>query len=412
MKLKGINVEAIRKDFPILKRKINGKSLIYFDNAATSQKPRQVINAISKYYSLYNANIHRTIHKLGVEATEAYENVRDKVVKFINAKHREEVLFVRNTTEAINLVAYSWGRANISKGDTILLTEMEHHSNIIPWQLLAKEKSANLKYIGITDDGFLKDDEIKEYLDNHPKILAITHVSNVLGTINPIKEIVRYAHKNGVIVLVDGAQSVPHMPVNVQDLDCDFLAFSSHKMLGPTGVGILYGKRELLENMEPFQGGGDMIKEVHLNYAKWNDLPWKFEAGTANIADVIGFGAAIDYLNKIGMENVRAHEVDLTSYALNKMSEIENLKIYGPIDVNYRCGVISFNIGNIHPHDVATILDSEGIAIRSGHHCAQPLMERLNVPAVNRASFYIYNTKEEIDIMVNVLKEIKEVFKI
>lgn len=412
MRLKGINVEVIRKDFPILKRKINGKPLIYFDNAATSQKPRQVINAISKYYSIYNANIHRTIHKLGVEATEAYENVRDKVVKFINAKHREEVLFVRNTTEAINLVAYSWGRANISKGDTILLTEMEHHSNIVPWQLLAKEKSANLKYIGITDDGFLKDDEIKEYLDNHPKILAITHVSNVLGTINPIKEIVRYAHKNGVIVLVDGAQSVPHMPVNVQDLDCDFLAFSSHKMLGPTGVGVLYGKRELLENMEPFQGGGDMIKEVHLNYARWNDLPWKFEAGTANIADVIGFGAAIDYLNKIGMENVRAHEIDLTSYALNKMSEIENLKIYGPIDVNYKCGVISFNIGNIHPHDVATILDSEGIAIRSGHHCAQPLMERLNVPAVNRASFYIYNTKEEIDVMVNVLKKIKEVFKI
>ncbi|MCS7116557.1 MAG: cysteine desulfurase [Nitrososphaerales archaeon] len=407
-----LDVETIRKDFPILRRRINGKPLIYFDNAATSQKPKQVIKAILKYYSLYNANIHRTVHTLGVEATEAYENVRDKIAKFINAKYREEVLFVRNTTEAINLVAFSWGRANISKGDTIVLTEMEHHSNIVPWQLLAREKSAHLKYIGITDDGLLKKEEMKAYLETHPKILAITHASNVLGTINPIKEIVKYAHKNGVTVLVDGAQSVPHMPVDVQDLDCDFLAFSAHKMLGPTGVGVLYGKRELLEKMEPYQGGGDMIKEVHRDYAKWNDLPWKFEAGTSNIADVIGFGVAIDYLNKIGMDNVRAHEIDITSYALKRMSDVDGLRIYGPMDVNQRCGVVSFNIDNIHPHDVATLLDGEGIAIRSGHLCAQPLMERLNVPAVNRASFYIYNTKEEVDTMVEVLKKIKEVFKI
>jgi cysteine desulfurase/selenocysteine lyase len=411
LKQNKLDVERVREDFPILKRKVYGKQLVYLDNAATSQKPIQVINVISNYYKEYNANIHRAIHQLGEEATLAFENSREKIRKFINAKHSEEIIFTRGTTEAINLVSRSWGDYRIKKDDEILITIMEHHSNIIPWQLLAKRVGCKLSYVDITNDGLLKIDEFeKKVKSKKVKLVAITHASNVLGTINPIREIVKLAHEQNVLVLVDGAQSVPHMKVDVQSLDCDFLAFSAHKMLGPTGIGALYAKRNLLEEMEPFLGGGDMIKEVDLYNASWNDLPWKFEAGTSNIADVIGFGKAIDYLQSIGMDNVRLHEKELTRYALDVLSKIDGLKIYGTFNEELRAGVISFNLDNIHPHDVATILDREGVAIRSGHHCAQPLMKRLNVVATCRASFYIYNTKEEVDILVNAIKLVKRVF--
>ncbi len=427
-----LDIERIRADFPILGRKVrNGKRLIYFDNAATTQKPKQVIDAIYNYYMNYNANIHRAVHQLSEEATEAYEGSRAKVARFINAKS-DEIIFVRNATEAINLVAYAWGRANIRAGDTIVVSEMEHHSNIVPWQILAREKGARLHYIRIDHDtntsrddhekgeggdsggdgSLILDDLYHAISHGNVKLLAISHMSNVLGNINPVKEMVEICRDKGIRVLVDGAQSAPHMPVDVKDIDCDFFAFSAHKMLGPTGVGILYTKREILDAMDPFLGGGDMIREVHKYDAVWNDLPWKFEAGTPNIADVIGFGAAVDYLNTIGMENVRLYEHELTRYMLSRLTEVKGLRLYGSMDADRRGAVFSFNLADIHPHDLATILDEDGIAIRSGHHCAQPLMERLGVAATSRASLYIYNTKEEIDRFIDSLERARLIFKV
>jgi cysteine desulfurase / selenocysteine lyase len=409
-----INIESIRNDFPILKRKVHkDKPLVYLDNAATTQKPIQVIEAISNYYLTYNSNIHRAVHELAEEATLAYETTRDKIAKFVNAKNREEVVFVRGTTEAINLVAYAWGRQNINKDDIIVTTEYEHHSNIVPWQLLAKEKGAKLEYIGVDDNGELILDHLDKYLQTGKvKLVTFSQMSNVLGTITDSEEIVKKAKKYGARVLIDGAQSVPHLKVDLQKLDCDFFAFSAHKMLGPTGVGVLWARKELLQDMVPFNGGGDMIREVHKYETTWNDLPYKFEAGTPNIADVIGFAAALDYLDKIGMDKVREHEMELTKYALDKLSQMKGIVLYGPKDVSKRGGVISFNLGDIHPHDLATIIDEDGIAIRSGHHCAQVLMERLDVSATSRASFYIYNTKEEVDVFVKSLNRAKELFKL
>ena len=405
-----INAARIREDFPILKQQVNDKPLIYFDNAATSQKPNSVIDAISNYYRHYNANIHRGIHKLAEEATVAHEEAREKVAKFINAKQTGEIIFTRNATEALNLVAHSWGRANVGKGDKIVLTILEHHSNLVPWQLIAKEKGATVEYVEIDENGELRPDEVHELIDDSTKIVCVAHASNVLGTINPVKDIGRAAHRAGALFLVDAAQSVPHMPVNVRDIDCDFAAFSGHKMMGPTGIGVLYGKAELLEGMPPFLSGGEMIKEVHTTGTTWKDLPYKFEAGTPNIAGAIGLGAAVDYLQGIGMENVLDHEKDITRYALGRMKEIEGLVIYGPMDVDHRVGVISFNLGDIHAHDLASILDEDGIAIRSGHQCAQPLMEFLRIPATSRASFYIYNTKQEVDVLVEALEKARKIF--
>ncbi len=414
MQASTLNIENIRSDFPILQRKVHtSKPLVYFDNAATSQKPIQVIDAIRNYYLNYNSNIHRAVHQLAEESTAAFELTRDKVAKFINAKNREEVVFVRGTTEAINLIAYSWGRQNVHQDDIVVTTEYEHHSNIVPWQLLTKEKGAKLRYIGIDDHGELILDQLDEYLDTgRVKLVTFSHMSNVLGTISPIEEIIRRCHKKGVKVLVDAAQSVPHMKADVQKLDCDFFVFSAHKMLGPTGVGVLLARKEILDSMPPFHGGGDMIREVHKYETTWNDLPFKFEAGTPNIADVIGFSAAIDYLNAIGMDKVREHEVELTKYALDKISAVKGIILYGTPDMSKRGGVISFNLGDIHPHDLATIIDEDGVAIRSGHHCAQVLMERLEVAATSRASFYIYNTKEEVDVFIRSLNRARELFRI
>lgn len=409
-----LDSHTIRDDFPILKRKIGGKNnFVYLDNAATTQKPLAVINSITNYYTNMNSNIHRAVYEVAEESTRAYERTREMVARFINAKHVEEIIFTRNTTESINLLSYSWGRKNIKAGDKILITELEHHSNIVPWQVLAKETNSKLCYLNINDEGYLNlDNFFRELEGGGIKLISISHMSNVLGTIVPIKTIIRAAHEKGIPVIVDGAQSVPHMPVDVQDLDCDFLAFSAHKMLGPTGVGVLYGKSELIERMDPFMGGGDMIKEVFKNYTHYNDIPYKFEAGTPNIADVVGFGAAIEYLENIGMEAVRQHEIDLTEYALELLTSIPQLKIYGPLVPIDRGGVISFNIGDIHPHDLATIMNDHGIAIRSGHHCAQVLMERLSVSATSRASFYIYNTKDDIDQLINVLDEARRIFRL
>jgi cysteine desulfurase / selenocysteine lyase len=410
----GINISKIRQDFPILKRKVNGnKTLVYLDNAATTQKPISVMNAIYNYYMNYNSNIHRAVHQLAEEATFEYEKTREKVAKFINAHSADEIIFTRNATEAINLVSYSWGRTNVNKDDRVVITEIEHHSNIVPWQILTQEKGAKLDYIGIDNNGYLNMEDCKKYLQRDKvKLLSISHMSNVLGTIVPINEIIEMAHQKGILVLVDGAQSVPHMPVDVQDMDCDFMVFSAHKMLGPTGVGVLYAKKEILNEMQPFIGGGDMIKEVHKHKTIYNDLPYKFEGGTPNIAGVIGFGAAVDYLKRIGMHNVREHEIEITSYAIKAIADIKGIILYGPSDANHRGGVVAFNIGDIHPHDLATIMNDHGIAIRSGHHCAQVLMERLDIAAASRTSFYIYNTKEEVDIFINALGEARRIFRI
>jgi len=409
-----ISIENIRKDFPILERKVgDNKPLIYLDNASTTQKPKQVIDAITNYYNNYNANIHRAVYSIAQEATDAYELTRDKITKFLNIPTREEVIFVRGTTEAINLVAYSWGRKNIEKGDIIVTTEYEHHSNIVPWQLLAGEKDAKLEYIGIDDNGELILDQLDKYLaTGKVKLVTFSLMSNVLGTISDIDTIVSKCKKAGVRILIDGAQAVPHMKVDIQKLGCDFFAFSAHKMLGPTGIGTLWVRKDILETMDPFHGGGDMIREVHKYETTWNDLPYKFEAGTPNIADVIGFGVAIDYLSSIGMDKVREHEIELTKYALEKLSKVKDLKIYGPKDISKRGGVISFNFADIHPHDVAQIIDEEGIAVRSGHHCAQVLMERLDVAATSRASFYIYNTKDDVDSLINSLEKVARIFKL
>jgi cysteine desulfurase/selenocysteine lyase len=405
-----LDVKKIREDFPILKRKVNGKPLIYFDNAATTQKPIQVINSIKEFYENYNANIHRGIYTLAAEATQKYEDAREKVRKFINAKSTKEIIFVRNATEAINLVMYAWGLNSLKKGDEIISTVMEHHSNIVPWQFLRDKVGIKLKFIDINNEGFLKLEELNNLLSKNTKLITITHASNVLGTINPIESVAKVAHDNGCLILVDGAQSVPHMPIDVKKLDCDFLVFSGHKMLGPMGIGILYCKEEILENIQPFLYGGDMIKHVTLEKSVWNDLPLKFEAGTSNVEGAIGLSAAIDYLNRVGMENIRKHEIELTGYAISKLSNFSNLDIYGPKRAEDRGGVIAFNIKNVHSHDVAQILDEDGIAIRSGHHCAIPLHQRLGIESSARVSFYLYNTKEEIDAFVESLNKVSKLF--
>jgi len=406
--------ENIRKDFPILTRTVrDNKPLVYLDNASTTQKPNQVIDAITDYYQNHNANIHRAVYALAEESTEAYENARDKIANFVNIKNRQELIFVRGTTEAINLVAYAWGRPHINEGDIIVTTEYEHHSNIVPWQLLTQEKRAKLEYIGMDDNGELILDDLDKYLaTGKVKLVTFSLMSNVLGTITDAKKIIEKCKAAGVPTLVDGAQAVPHMKVDLDTLGCDFFAFSGHKMLAPTGVGILWVRKSVLQTMSPFHGGGDMIREVHKYETTWNDLPYKFEAGTPNIADVIGFGAAIDYLTKIGMDNVRQHEIELTKYAMEKFSKIPGLQVYGTKDISKRGGVISFNFADVHPHDVADIIDKEGISLRSGHHCAQVLMERLNVAATSRASFYIYNTKEDIDALIDSLNKVAKVFKL
>ncbi|MDW0173348.1 MAG: cysteine desulfurase [Nitrososphaeraceae archaeon] len=407
-----VNSYELRNDFPIFKKKINGKDLVYLDNASTTQKPYSVINSITDFYSNYNSNIHRAVYQLAEEATELYEQSRKKIANFIKVRP-EEIIFTRNTTESLNLIAHSWARSNLKKDDVIAITEIEHHSNIVPWQILCQEIGTRLDYVGIDDSGFLDVEYLIELISSRKiKLVSISHMSNVLGTIVPIERIIKTAHQYDIPVIVDGAQSVPHMPVDAKNLDCDFLVFSAHKMLGPTGVGVLYAKKEFLEKMKPFMGGGDMIKEVFKFHTNYNEVPYKFEAGTPNIADVVGFGAAVDYLEKIGMENIRKHEIYLTEYALESMQSLKYITIYGPVDSKFRGGVISFNIADIHPHDLATIMNDHGIAIRSGHHCAQVLMQRLDVPATSRASFYIYNTKEEIDKFVNAIKEAGRIFKI
>ncbi len=405
------DVYEIRNDFPILKEIVNGKQLVYLDNSATTQKPKTVIDTIYNYYSSYNANVHRGVHSLGVKATEAYENTRRMVANFINAPDPVCIIFTKGTTESINLVAYSWGRKFLKEGNEIIITIMEHHSNIVPWQILAKEKNLVLKFIPLKDDGTLDLEAFKSSLNEKTKLVAITHVSNVLGTINPIREIIRLSHSAGAIVLVDGAQSVPSIPIDVQELDVDFLVFSAHKMLGPTGVGVLYGKEELLERIDPLLGGGEMIKRVTKDSSVWADIPYKFEGGTPNIAGVIGFAPAIEYLNKLGLSNVYNHERALVSYALNRLLKIDGIRIYGPLNSESRLNIISFNYRDIHPHDVATILDQYGIAIRAGHHCAQPLHSYIGISASCRVSFYLYNTKEEIDIFLDALRKVDRIFK-
>jgi cysteine desulfurase / selenocysteine lyase len=402
-----MNIHDIREQFPILHQEVNGNPLVYLDSAATSQKPLKVIEAVDKYYREYNSNVHRGVHTLGTRATDGYEGAREKVRKFINASSTEEVIFTRGTTTALNTIAASYGRENVGEGDEIVITYMEHHSNIIPWQQVAKATGATLKYIPLTDDGSLDLEEVRNIVTSNTKIVAVMHVSNVLGTINPVKEIARIAHENEAVMVVDGAQSAPHMKVDVQDLDCDFYAFSGHKMGGPTGIGVLYGKKALLEKMEPVEFGGEMIDFVNLYDSTWKELPWKFEGGTPIIAGAIGLGAAIDFLEDVGLDNIAAHEHKLAQYALEKLSTVEGITIYGPKE---RAGVVTFNLDEVHPHDVATVLDADGIAVRAGHHCAQPLMKYLNVSATARASFYLYNTEEEIDRFVSSLIKTKEYF--
>lgn len=413
LKHKPLDVERIRRDFPVLQREVHGKPLVYLDNAATSQKPISVIEAEGDFYRRYNANVHRAIHELAAEATEAYEGAREKLTKFIHAKESREVVFTRGATEALNTVAYAWGlKGKIGKGDEIVTTVMEHHSNLVPWYFVQDAKGAKVKFVTITDDYTLDPASLDEAITKRTKIVTVVHCSNVLGTINDVKEVAQRAHEVGAICVVDGAQSVPHMPVDVQALGCDFLALTGHKMLGPTGTGALYGRGELLEEMEPFLGGGEMIREVHQGWARWNDIPHKFEAGTPNIAGNIGLGAAVDYLNKLGMERVRDHEKELVAYALRRLGALHKVKVFGPRDVEKRGGVVSFDLQGVHAHDIASILDAEGIALRSGHHCAQPLMEILDLAATTRASFYVYNTEAEVDALVTALGKVAEVFGI
>ena len=405
-----IDPATLKLDFPILAQEIHGHPLVFLDSAATSQKPSAVIDALDTYYREYNANIHRGIYQIAERATAAYEGSRVKVAKLIGATDPHEVVFVRNATEAINLVAYSWGRKHIGRGDVIVLTEMEHHANLVPWQILAQEKDADLEFIPITDDGILRQDVFDVLLALKPKLVAFTHVSNTLGTINPVEEMTRKAHEAGALVLIDGAQAVPHVPVDVAAIGCDFYVFSGHKMLGPTGSGALWGRKDLLRSMPPFMGGGDMIREVHLRRSDWNDVPWKFEAGTPDIAAQIGMGVAADYLMGIGMANVREHERDLTAYALDVLPrEIPGIEIYGP-GADERGGVVPFNIPGVHPHDVAQVLDRYGIAVRAGHHCTMPLHERLDLAATARASFQVYTTRADIDALVAGLKEVQKLF--
>ena len=405
-----MDIKELKKLFPILDQEINGNPLVYLDSAATSQKPIQVIEAVSNYYRQLNSNVHRGVHTLGTRATDAYEGAREKVRKFIHAKSIEEVIFTRGTTTALNIVASSYGKNNLHEGDEIVTTYMEHHSNIIPWQQVAKATGATLKYIPLQEDGSLSLEDVRATITPNTKIVAVTLVSNVLGVINPIKEIAKIAHENGAVMVVDGAQGAPHLAIDVQDLDCDFLGFSGHKMCGPTGIGVLYGKKQLLENMEPVEFGGEMIDFVGLYESTWKELPWKFEGGTPIIAGAIGLGAAIDFLQEIGLDKILEHEHKLAAYTLEKMSTIEGLTIYGPKEAEKRAGVVTFNLSDVHPHDVATVLDAEGIAVRAGHHCAQPLMKWLDVSATARASFYLYNTEEDIDKLVEGLAKTKEYF--
>jgi len=404
------DIKRIRQDFPILEREVHpGVKLTYLDSAATSQKPEPVLQAMDNYYRLSNANIHRGVHTLAEEATAMYESARLRIANFIGAKSYREIIYTRNTTEAINLVAYSWARTNLKAGDIIILTEMEHHSNLVPWQILSAEKNVRLEFIPVTEEGLLDLDAYQNLLELKPGLVAFTHMSNVLGTINPAKEIIRLAHAAGALTLVDAAQSVPHFKVNVQELDSDFVAFSGHKMCGPTGIGILYGKQALLEAMPPFMGGGDMIRKVFLRTFVPNELPHKFEAGTPAIAEAIGLGAAVDYLCNIDMAAIAAHEHHITSYAMDRLSEISGLRLLGP-DIDQRGGVAAFTLAGVHPHDVAQILDEDGIAVRAGHHCAMPLHDKYNIPASTRASFYLYTTEAEIDLLVNGLEKVKAIF--
>ncbi|MED4204646.1 cysteine desulfurase [Neobacillus mesonae] len=405
-----MNIQDIRNQFPILNQEVNGKPLVYLDSSATSQKPIQVIEAVNKYYREYNSNVHRGVHTLGTKATDAYEGAREKVRKFINAKSTQEIIFTRGTTTSLNTLAASYAAANLTQGDEIVITYMEHHSNIIPWQQVAKRTGAELKYIPLQEDGTISLDDVRATITDNTKIVSVMQVSNVLGSINPVKEIAKIAHDHGAIMVVDGAQSAPHMKIDVQDLDCDFLAFSGHKMCAPTGIGVLYGKKHLLENMEPIEFGGEMIDFVHLYESTWKELPWKFEGGTPIIAGAIGLGAAIDFLNEVGLDNIAEHEHKLAAYALDKLSSVEGISIYGPHDGAKRAGLVTFNIADVHPHDVATVLDAEGIAVRAGHHCAQPLMRWLKQSATARASFYLYNNEEDIDKLVEGLVKTKEYF--
>ena len=404
------DLAAIRRDFPILRREVHGKPLVYLDNAATSQKPVQVIAELTRYYRDTNANIHRGVHLLSQEATEQYEGVREKVRAFINAAATDEIIFTRNTTESINLVAHSYGRAFLKAGDEVVISEIEHHSNIVPWQMLRDERGIVLRYIPMLADGSLDMDEARQIIGPRTKLLAITQMSNALGTIVPVEELAAMAHAHGAVVLVDGAQGVPHLETDVRAMGADFLAFSAHKMLGPTGVGVLYGRRELLEAMPPFIGGGDMILSVTMEHSTWNELPHKFEAGTPNIADVIAFGVAIDYLQALGLDRARAHERSLVEYALGRLVDVPGIVLYGPDDLDKRGGVISFGLDGVHPHDIGQVLDSFGVAIRAGHHCAQPVMAKLCIPATARASFYIYNTRDEVDVLVDATREAARFF--
>ncbi|WP_144522701.1 cysteine desulfurase [Bacillus pumilus] len=402
-----MNIKDVREQFPILHQQVNGHDLVYLDSAATSQKPRVVIDAMNEYYRSYNSNVHRGVHTLGTRATDAYEGAREKVRAFIRASSVQEIIFTRGTTTALNTVAISYARANLKEGDEIVITHMEHHANIIPWQQAAKATGATLKYIPLQEDGTLSLEDVKQTITHQTKIVAVTHVSNVLGTINPIKDIAKIAHDHGAIIVVDGAQSTPHMQIDVQDLDCDFFAFSGHKMCGPTGIGVLYGKKDLLNNMEPAEFGGEMIDFVDLYDSTWKELPWKFEAGTPIIAGAVGLGKAIDFLNDIGMEEVSRYEHQLATYALERFKELDCATVYGP---QHRAGLVTFNLDDVHPHDASTVLDTEGVAIRAGHHCAQPLMKWLGVSATARASFYLYNTEEEIDQLIAALRKTKEYF--
>jgi cysteine desulfurase/selenocysteine lyase len=405
-----VETNTLRADFPIFSRLVHGKPLVYLDSAATSQKPQVVLDALDDYYRGYNANIHRGIYTIAEEATQAYERSRGKVADFIGAADPATLIFTRNTTEAINLVAYTWGQEHIREGDEIVLTEMEHHSNLIPWILLAQRTGAVLKHIPFDANGMLDMDAARSLITDRTKLVSVTHMSNVLGTINPVKDLADLAHSHGALILVDGAQSVPHMGLKVGDLDCDFLAFSAHKMLGPTGVGALWARREILEAMPPFMGGGEMIEQVYLTHATYNVLPWKFEAGTPNIADAIAWGSAIDYLNAVGMDKVRQHEIELTEYAIERLSEETDVQLYGPRDPRNKGGVVAFNLGDVHSHDVAAILDAEAICVRVGHHCCQPLMRKLDIAGTARASFYLYNTRDDIDLLVGSLQKVRDIF--
>ena len=407
--MSNFDVEAIRNDFPILSQKVHNKPLVYLDNAATTQKPSSVVNLMNEYMYKYNGNVHRGIHHLSEKSTEAYENARVKIAKFLNAPQSEEILFTRGTTESINLVAHSWGRKFLNKGDVVVLSEMEHHSNLVPWQFLSKDIGVELKFITLNDDSSLNLDSLRELVkSNNVKLVAVSYASNVLGNVNPVKEIVEIAHSAGIPILFDGAQAAPHLKVDLTDLDCDFFVCSAHKMLGPTGVGILFGKMDLLTEMNPFLGGGEMILEVGLTESTYKEPPSKFEAGTPNYIEAIGFGAAVDYLTELGMDAIHEHEVQIAEYALAELEKLGGVEVYGPPEG--RSGIISFNVEGVHPHDVAQILDGEGVAVRAGHHCAQPLMKWLNVSSTSRASFYFYNTEAEVNTLIAAIQKVKGMF--